>query len=70
MVCKDLGFQPNTTTATEVAEIKKKARDYTLGAALLLGADHDRYSSMIRGLKNASLAGQDEWPKNVTQAYN
>jgi hypothetical protein len=25
---------------------------------------------MIRGLKNASLAGRDEWPKNVTDAYN
>jgi hypothetical protein len=70
MVCKDLGFQPNTTTATEVAEIKKKVRDYTLGAALILGADPERYSSMIRGLKNASLAGRDEWPKNVTEAYN
>jgi hypothetical protein len=30
---------------------------------LILGADPDRYSSMIRGLKNASLAGRDEWPK-------
>jgi hypothetical protein len=25
---------------------------------------------MIRGLKNASLAGRDEWPKTVTEAYN
>jgi hypothetical protein len=25
---------------------------------------------MIRGLKNASLAGRDKWPKNVTGAYN
>jgi hypothetical protein len=25
---------------------------------------------MIWGLKNASLAGYDEWPKNVTEAYN
>ena len=25
---------------------------------------------MVPGLKNASLAGQDEWPKNVTEAYN
>ncbi len=45
-------------------------RDYTLGAALILGADPTRYSGMIRGLKNASLAGRDEWPKNVTEAYN
>jgi hypothetical protein len=25
---------------------------------------------MIRELKNASLAGRDKWPKNVTEAYN
>jgi hypothetical protein len=69
IVCKDLGFQTNTTTATEITEITKNVRDYTLGAALLLGADPDRYISMIRGLKNASLAGRNEWPKNITEAY-
>jgi hypothetical protein len=69
-VCKHLGFRVNTTTASEVAEITKKVRDYTLGAALILGADPDRYSSMSRGLKNASLAGRNEWPKTVTEAYN
>jgi hypothetical protein len=70
MVCKDLGYNVGTTLPTEVAEIKKTVRDYTLGAALILGADPERYTSMIRGLKNASLAGRDEWPKNVTEAYN
>jgi hypothetical protein len=25
---------------------------------------------MIQGLKNASLAGRDEWPKNATKACN
>jgi hypothetical protein len=70
MVCKDLGYASTTTSPTEMAEITKKVRDYTLGTALILGADPDRYSNMIRGLKNASLAGRDEWPKNVTEAYN
>jgi hypothetical protein len=70
VVCKDLGYASTTTSPTEIAEIKKTVRDYTLGAGLILGADPERYSSMIRGLKNASLAGRDEWPKNVTEAYN
>jgi hypothetical protein len=70
MVCKDLNYLVTTTNATEIAEITKTVRDYTLGAALILGADTERYSGMIRGLKNASLAGRDEWPKNVTEAYN
>jgi hypothetical protein len=70
IVCKHLGFWENTAIATEVAEITKKLREYTLGTAMVLGADPDHYSSMIRGLKNASLAGRDEWPKTVTEAYN
>jgi hypothetical protein len=69
-VCKHLGFSTGTVSATEKVEITKTVRDYTLGAALLLGADPERYSSMIRGLKNASLAGRDKWPKNVKEAYN
>jgi hypothetical protein len=70
LVCKNLGYQATTTTATKIAKITKKVQDYTLGTALILGADPDRYSNMIRGLKNASLAGRNEWPKNVTDAYN
>jgi hypothetical protein len=70
IVCKHLGFRENITIATEVPEITKKVREYTLGTAMILGADPDRYSSMIRGLKNASLSGRDEWPKTITEAYN
>jgi hypothetical protein len=70
MVCKNLGYSIRTTTNTQVAEITKTVRDYTLGVALILGADPGRYTDMIRGLKNASLAGRDEWPKNVTEAHN
>jgi hypothetical protein len=70
LVCKNLNYQPNTTTATEITEINKKVREYTLGTALILGADPNWYSNMIRGLKNASLAGRDEWPKTATEAYN
>jgi hypothetical protein len=70
IVCKHLGFRANTTIATEMAEIIKKLRDYTLGTSMILGSDPDSYSSMIRGLKNVSLAGRDECPKTVTEAYN
>jgi hypothetical protein len=44
------GLWSNTTTVTEVDEITKKVREYTLGTPVILGADSDRYSSMIRGL--------------------
>jgi hypothetical protein len=42
IVCKHLGFLANTTTATEVAKITKKGREYTLGTAMILGDDPDR----------------------------
>jgi hypothetical protein len=70
IVCKHLGFGANTTIVTEVAKISKKVREYTLSIAIILGADPDSYSSMIRGLKNASLVGRDKWSKTVTEAYN
>jgi hypothetical protein len=70
MVCKNLGYNADTRNATEISIITTTVRDYTLGVALILGADPERYSNMVRGLKNASLAGRDEWPKNVTEAYN
>jgi hypothetical protein len=70
IVCNHLGFWSNATTATEVAEITKKVREYTFGTSMISVSDPVRYSSMIRGLKNASLAGRDESPKTVTEAYN
>jgi hypothetical protein len=69
-VCKQLGFRANATIATEVTEITKKEREHTLGTAMILGADPDLYSSTIRGLNNASLAGRDEWLKTITETYN
>jgi hypothetical protein len=68
VVCTHLGFSTGTVSATEKVEITKTLRDNTLGAALILGANPEHYSCMIRGLKNASLAGRDERPTNVTEA--
>jgi hypothetical protein len=62
-VCTHLGFHANTTITTEMAKITKKVMEYTLGTAMILGADPDRYSSIIRGLNNISLAGRDEWSR-------
>ena len=70
MVCEELGLNPATKDTTNHEKIAKRVRDYTLGTALLLGADPDRYGGMLRGLKNASLAGRDEWPKSATDAYS
>jgi hypothetical protein len=68
-VCRDLGYALDTKSPVEKAEITKTVRDYTLAVALILGADEARYSGLIRGLKNASLANRDEWPKTLVDAY-
>ncbi len=68
--CKDLKCNPDTQDAVEIAEISSTVRDHALEAASILGADPIRHSGMIRGLKNASLAGRDEWPKDMTAACN
>jgi hypothetical protein len=39
IVRKHLGFRANMTTATEMAEITKKVREYILGTEMILGAD-------------------------------
>ena len=70
LVCKNLGYSTTTTVVARKIEITKKVKDYTLATAFIYGSDPDRYGSIVRGLKNASLAGRDEWPTNVTEAYN
>jgi hypothetical protein len=70
MVCKSLGHNADTRNASEISVITTTVRDHTLGVALILRAEPERCSNMIRGLKNASLAGRDEWPKNATEACN
>lgn len=70
MVAKSLGFSETTKVAAEIEAIAKSVREYTLGVAFILGADPERYGNLVRGLKNASLAGRDEWPKSMTEAYN
>ena len=69
-VCKVLGYCLNTMVAAQEVETSKIGKEYTLAIAFIYGSDPERYGNIVRGLENASLAGQDEWPKNVTEAYN
>jgi hypothetical protein len=41
-----------------------------MGAAAILDADPEQRSNVLKSLENASSAGQDEWPQNVTEACN
>jgi Reverse transcriptase (RNA-dependent DNA polymerase) len=46
------------------------ARDCTLGAALIRGADKERYGTLIQSLKNRFSSGKDEYPTDETAAYS
>jgi hypothetical protein len=46
------------------------ARDRTLAAGLLFGADPTRYGTLIVDLKNQYLRGKDEYPTDMHAAYS
>ena len=51
------------------AERTKIARDSTLAAALIRGADKTRFSTLITSLDNQFSNGRDEYPTDLTSAY-
>ena len=51
-------------------ERDKIARNCTLGAALIRGADKERYGTLIQSLKNRFSSGRDEYPTDLTSAYS
>ena len=46
------------------------AYDKTLAIALIIGADPSKYGTLIAHLSNQYAMGQDEYPSDVTAAYN
>ena len=51
-------------------ERDKITRDCTLGAALIRGADKERYGTLIQSLKNRFSSGKDEYPTDLSSAYS
>ena len=47
----------------------KIARDCTLGAALIRGADRTRFGTLQTTLENQFCNGKDEYPTDLTSAY-
>ena len=50
-------------------ERTKIARDCTLGAALIRGADQTRFGTLQTTLENQFCNGKDEYPTDITSAY-
>ena len=56
----------NKLSSTERTKI---ARDATLAAALIRGADKSRFGTLITALSNQFSNGKDEYPTDLTSAY-
>ena len=69
IVCRVLGYCPNTRVVAQKAEISNIGKEYTLVTAFIYESDPNLHGNMARGLKNASLVVRYEWPKSVTEAY-
>lgn len=58
------------TTNEELDKAEATALDKLLAVTFLLGADKARFQEVITDLDNQYLKGKDEYPKDVTSAYN
>jgi hypothetical protein len=57
-------------TPYSIAKRTIGARDKTLGIDLIQGADPTRYSTLITELSNQFAMGKDDYPDDLTAAYN
>ncbi|KAI2509415.1 Reverse transcriptase (RNA-dependent DNA polymerase) [Fragilaria crotonensis] len=57
---------------TAVTDDDRRSRAYekTLAIALITGSDPSRYGTLVAHLSNQYAMGRDEYPSNVTAAYN
>ena len=68
----NLDLAPETAldgTKLSETERKKIARDSTLAAALIRGADRTRFGTLQTNLLNQYSNGKDEYPTDLTSAY-
>ena len=69
IVCDNLGFSTTTTDPTEVRIVTEAVHEYSMAAAFLLGADPNRFGTMLRDYENGFTNGRDEWPKTLNEAH-
>lgn len=63
------GLDMGSATDAQKTTAQDKARDMSMGAAFILGADRSRYGKLIEDLENSYTQGDDKYPKNLTDAY-
>jgi hypothetical protein len=64
------GIDKDSATKAEILKARKVREDNYLGMALVKGADRMRYSRLMDDLINQFTMGHNNYPQNVTAAYN
>jgi hypothetical protein len=65
-----LGIEASVATEKELRNARKIGKDNYLEMALIRGADRGRYSRLMDDLKNHLTMGHNNYPRNITAAYN
>jgi hypothetical protein len=65
-----LGIDKDSATKAEILKARKVGEDKYLGMALVKGADRVRYSLLMDDIINQFTMGHNNYPQNVTAAYN
>ena len=62
----------NVDEATDAQEeaAKTEGTQWYLALAFLMGSDHSRFGCLLEKLENDFTAGNDNYPKTLTNAYN
>lgn len=67
---KDHNLDRDEASKAQVEAAQKGAKNRLLAGIFLDGADPTRYSAVLEDLRNQYLKGKDEYPDNVTAAFN
>jgi hypothetical protein len=59
-----------TMTSDEKKAIDEEVVERFIAITLLMGADRRRYGRLLDNLENEFVAGHDNYPKTLTDAYN
>ena len=70
MGLEDMNIEPNEATNEDKITNSNNAKEAYMATAYLLGADQSRYGRLIKSLENDYLQGKNNYPKNMTEAYN
>jgi hypothetical protein len=65
-----IGETHETATDEQILTAEKVGKEKYLGMTLIRGADKTRYSSLTDDLVNHITMGHNNYPANITAAYN